>query len=220
MLLDASILFVLAVSLLVGILRGLVREIMTLLGLAGGIAAAWIGAPLATPQVALWLGKPTEVPPGEEIPRFMNILPFDAAALVLTWIALILGVVLAVSLLSHVVAKAVDAAGLGVVDRTLGALFGVARGLAIVIVIYLPIHALAGPEQRKAWLAGGYSYAPLEDTAAQILPLIPGLEAPGTEEEGEDEGEAEQASGAAGESGEEDGSAESWQVEEVYGAPF
>lgn len=174
MLLDAFVLCVLAVSLLIGMLRGLVREVMTVLALGGGIAAAWAFAPSIAPYIALWLGAPTEpLPPDTPEPQFLGILPFDTAGTVIAWGSILLGVILTLSLISHFLAEAAKAAGLGGVDAALGALFGVARGLAVVLVLYLPVHMLAGKNLREAWLSGGSSYEVLESASIKILPFLP-----------------------------------------------
>lgn len=194
MLLDIFVLVVVVVSSLVGLLRGLVREVMTLLGLGGGIAAAWIAAPYLAPTVAGWLGKPDEVPEGEAMPKLFDVIPYDLAGTILAWVVIILAVLALVSLLSHLLAEATKSAGLGVADNTAGALFGVARGAVIVAVLYLPVAVLADAKLKEQWLASGVSYQVLEDTSAKILPLLPGLErdpgedaAPVSEEEAQED---------------------------------
>ena len=104
---------------MLGFLRGFVREVL-------GVAA-WLGAAAA----AVW-ARPMM------LERLRDWLPQDPAladpiALGITFLAAL--VVLLV--LSHVISKAVHRAGLGSLDRSLGLLFGVARGAALVVLAYI-----------------------------------------------------------------------------------
>ena len=108
---------VLIISLLIGALRGLVYEVLSVMG--------WIGAFF----VAQWL-----------TPDVAALLPFSsatpairfAAAFALTFIA---GVFVA-SLLASLLKKLVAATGLRPADRLLGAFFGLARGLVLLLTAF------------------------------------------------------------------------------------
>jgi membrane protein required for colicin V production len=178
MLLDIFVIVVAAISTVVGILRGFVREVMTIVGVGGGIAIAWLAAPALGPTVAGWLGKPdpATLEDGAEMPKFLDVVPFDLAGTVGAWALIIVGVLILTSLISHLLAEAVKATGLGPVDGGLGAIFGAARGLVIVLVLYLPVAVLADAKLKEEWLAGGASYGVLEAASGKVLPLLPGLE--------------------------------------------
>jgi membrane protein required for colicin V production len=178
MLLDVFVIVVAAISTVVGILRGFVREVMTIVGVGGGIAIAWLAAPALGPTVAGWLGKPdpATLEDGAEMPKFLDVVPFDLAGTVGAWALIIAGVLILTSLISHLLAEAVKATGLGPVDGGLGAIFGAARGLVIVLVLYLPVAVLADAKLKEEWLAGGASYGVLEAASGKVLPLLPGLE--------------------------------------------
>lgn len=105
---------VLVFSLLLGAWRGLVYEVLSVLGWAASFyAAQWFA-----PQVALLLPWPSATEPV----RY-------AAAFVLVFIAALF----AAGLLAALLKRLVDAIGLRPVDRTLGAAFGVVRGMILLL---------------------------------------------------------------------------------------
>jgi membrane protein required for colicin V production len=127
---DWVLLAVLALSLLVGLWRGLVFEVLSLLGwIAAFFAAQWFA-----PDVADWLPLSTASPPA----RF-------AAAFVLTFV----GAVFLAGLIAALVKKLVAAVGLRPVDRVLGALFGAVRGLVLLLVATVAIEMT--PLHTSSW---------------------------------------------------------------------
>ena len=114
--LDWVVLAVLLVSVLLGVLRGLVYEVLSVLSwLAAFILAQWLA-----PDVAAMLSMGEA---GEAI-RY-------AAAFLVVFIA----TVFAGGLLAWITKKMVEAVGLRPVDRTLGAAFGLVRGILLVLVL-------------------------------------------------------------------------------------
>ncbi|HEY1931378.1 MAG TPA: CvpA family protein [Acetobacteraceae bacterium] len=115
---DLVVLAVLAISGLLAFMRGLVREVLGIAAWAGAIAAAIWGLPLLRPQLQQWMrGSPWIDPVG-----FVAI--FIVSLIVLMIVARIIG-------------RAVRNSPLGGLDRTLGLVFGLARGAALVIVAYI-----------------------------------------------------------------------------------
>src|SRR5205823_2326284 len=114
---DAVVIFVIALSTLLAFVRGVVRELIALIAWVVGIVAA-----LAfTPVVGAW------------IPEFGHpVLRYLIAFAVILICALLAG-----SLIAHPLASAIRAAGLGFVDRFLGSIFGLARGLLLVLAFVL-----------------------------------------------------------------------------------
>ena len=112
--LDWVCLAVLLISLLVGAWRGLVVEVLSLLAwIAAFVLAQWFA-----PQVAAHLPMAGA---GEPV-RF-------AASFVLIFIATLL----AGALLGFVLSKLLSVAGLGLVNRLLGALFGLLRAVLLIL---------------------------------------------------------------------------------------
>lgn len=113
---DALLLGVMLVSVLIGVVRGLVFELMSLVGwVVAYFIATWISADVAQ---MLPIGTP-----GSRT----NLL----AAFALTFVATLLAWAIA----SRIVRLIIHATPLSLIDRLLGAVFGGVRGLLVLLVI-------------------------------------------------------------------------------------
>jgi membrane protein required for colicin V production len=150
---DYVVVFVLVCSVVISILRGLVREILSLLGWV----VAFVVANAYGERLAEWLP---------------NAVPGAAMRLILAFIVLFIGVRLLMALFTMAIDAGIKAAGLTVADRGLGGLFGLARGLLIVLVMVLLCGMTAIPKQ-PFWKDALFS--PLAETAARtVKPFLPG----------------------------------------------
>ncbi|HWP18317.1 MAG TPA: CvpA family protein [Burkholderiaceae bacterium] len=113
---DWALLALLVLSTVVGIVRGLTFEVLSVLGWV----AAYMGAQWATPQVA------PSVPVG---------LPGSALNHLATFALLFVAVLFLWGVLAWLVKKLVRASLLSTADRLLGAGFGLVRGLLIALVV-------------------------------------------------------------------------------------
>ncbi len=125
---DYVVLTVLAASIVVGLLRGLVKEVLSL--------AAWLAAFVVANRYA---------------PDMAALLP-DAlkgavVRLVAGFVVLFVGTLLLASLVNRAIAHIIDAVGLKPVDRGLGSLFGLARGVLIVLTGVILAGMTALPQQ-------------------------------------------------------------------------
>lgn len=121
---DLAFLGVLALSLLIGAWRGLVYEVLSVLGWAASFyLAQWLA-----PDLALRLPLQS----ASEPVRY-------AAAFVLIFVL----AVFAAGLLAVLIKKMVEAVGLRPVDRTLGAAFGLVRGVILLLAVTLVINMTA-----------------------------------------------------------------------------
>jgi len=150
---DYLVLFVLICSVVISTLRGLVKEILSL--------ASWV--------VALVIANAY----GENLAKLLpEVIPGNVTRLIAAFLALFIGVRLLMMLLSMALEAVIKASGLGLVDHGLGVLFGVARGLVIVLAVVLVCGATAIPQQplwRDALLS------PMAETAARtVMPYLPG----------------------------------------------
>ncbi|MFM9427234.1 membrane protein required for colicin V production [Variovorax sp. GrIS 2.14] len=143
---------VLVVSVLLGLMRGLVFEVISLAGwIAAFLCAQWFAGPVAD-----WL------PIGEAGAVWRYPVAF-----VLVFIA----VAFAVGLVASLTRRMITAVGLRPVDRTLGAAFGLVRGAVALMVVAVVVHLLA--------LGGGALWkesrgAIVLDTALQgVKPVLP-----------------------------------------------
>ena len=150
--LDYAVLGVFAVSLVVGAWRGLVREVISILG--------WVIAFLAANLLA--------GPLGEAMPQSIPTPELRVAA---AFVAVFIGSLAVTTLLALLLSKIVKAVGLRGLDRLLGALFGAARGLLIVLAAALLAGLSSAP--RQPFWRDSTSGALLAQAALALKPLLP-----------------------------------------------
>ena len=150
---DFLVLFVLICSIVISTLRGLVKEMLSL--------ASWV--------ISFMIANAY----GEELAVLLpDMIPGTLARLIFAFIALFIGARLLMALLSMAVEALVKAGGLTVADRGLGGLFGLGRGLVIVLTVVLLCGMTAIPAQ-PFWKDALLS--PLAETAARtVKPFLPG----------------------------------------------
>jgi membrane protein required for colicin V production len=81
-------------------------------------------------------------------------------------------VLLSMSLLAMFAANLVKNAGLGMEDRVLGGVFGLARGMLVIVVLVLLAGLTALPKQ-PVWREAVFS-KPLESFVGRVKPWLPG----------------------------------------------
>ncbi|MBP6777346.1 MAG: CvpA family protein [Piscinibacter sp.] len=113
---DLAMLGWLLLSMLIGVWRGLVFELLSV----ASLLVAWFGCQWTAPQIASWL------PVGEPGSRLNH-----AAALVIGFVAILLVCALA----SRLLRMLVHATPLAWPDRALGAGFGALRGVIVLLVV-------------------------------------------------------------------------------------
>lgn len=128
---DWILLAVLGLSFLLGVWRGLVHEVLSL---AGWVAAFYL-AQMYAPQTGAWL-------PMEGSSQMLRY----AAGFVVTFIAVLVATVL----ISWVVKKMVSAVGLGPLDRLLGSLFGLLRGVVVLLAATVLV-GMTPMRESEAW---------------------------------------------------------------------
>ncbi len=150
--LDYAVLGVFAVSLVLGAWRGLVREVISILG--------WVIAFLA----ANLLGGPL----GAVMPE---AIPTPELRVATAYVAVFVGSLIVTSLIALLLSKIVKAVGLGGLDRLLGAAFGAARGLLIVVAAALLAGLTSAP--RQPFWRDSASGPLLAMAAGALKPLLP-----------------------------------------------
>jgi membrane protein required for colicin V production len=127
---DYVIIAVVVLSILLGALRGLVREFLSLAGwVLAAVLSLWFGADAAQSLPADWS---------------------PVARLALASVLIFVATVFAAGLLASVLGRLLKAAGLGGTDRTLGAVFGLCRGLFAVVALML-MAGLTQLTSQPAW---------------------------------------------------------------------
>jgi len=164
--LDLIVLAVIVVSALLAMLRGFTREVMAILSWGAAAAAAIYFYPLVVPKLAdaaspIFIAKET-------------LRPYIAGAAIF-FITLIL-----VSIVTIRISDAILDSKIGALDRSLGFLFGLARGLllcaiAFVFLQWLAPDAVNGADKsgKKDWLVNSKTLPLLKTASAQLLALLP-----------------------------------------------
>ncbi|HKY02860.1 MAG TPA: CvpA family protein [Burkholderiales bacterium] len=149
---DYTAFAIVAVSVLLGLWRGFLREAISVIG---WILALWLAARFA-PMAALWLPQDFTTP---------LVRQLIAAILIFIVVSLLAG------LIGWLVAKLAHSIGLGLVDRGLGAIFGFGRGVMIVLVCAVLI-GLTSLTRQQGWREAALR-GPLETAAIALKPYLP-----------------------------------------------
>jgi len=149
---DYLVLFVLVSSVVISTMRGLVKEILSLLGwVVAFVVANAYGAGLA--------------------PLLPELIPGETVRLMVAFVALFLGVRILMGLLALALGVLIEASGLSLADRGLGGLFGLARGVVIVLAAVILCSMTSIPQQ-DFWKDALLS--PLAETGARtVKPFLP-----------------------------------------------
>src|SRR5579871_6124615 len=141
---DIAVVVVVIVSTILAVARGFVRETLSIL--------AWAAAAIATlyfgPSLASFLAARISTP---------------LLGPVLAFAGIFLVVLIPLSFVSFRLSERVRKSPVGTLDRSLGAPFGIIRGLALIGIAYLAISLVIPVRAQPAWL-----------TQARLLPVIQG----------------------------------------------
>lgn len=174
MIIDLVVLAVLLVSALISFMRGFIREVLTIAGVVCGIIAAVLFGPTLAPTVRGWFG----IEEGKEGPgNLFGIIPMEFVSDAVTYGALFLGIVIVVYIITHFISGAAKAVGLGPVDRTLGVVFGIARGLILLGLIYMPLNVLIPPKTKDSWFKDSQTHIVIDKVSASMAQYLPDYEA-------------------------------------------
>ena len=151
---DIGVLVLIALSAVFAFARGFVREILSI--------AAWTGAALIT------------------------LFGFDAArgvaarfvatpllAELIAGAGLFLASLIGLTILTGTIARVVQWSALTPIDRTLGLIFGVARGALLAAIAYLAIDIMLPPNDRPGWLVTARSEPLLAQGADMLRTMLP-----------------------------------------------
>ncbi len=150
--LDYAVLGVFAASVAWGAWRGLVREVLAILAwVIGFLAANLFAGPL-----------------GEVMP---SAIPSAELRVAVAFVAVFAGALAATTLVALLLSRIVSAVGLGGLDRLLGAGFGAARGVLVVLALVLLAGLTGAP--REIWWRDSVAGPPLAQAARALKAWLP-----------------------------------------------
>ena len=152
--LDLILLVVMLVSAMLAMIRGFMREILSI--------AAWAIAAIATVYSYAKL-----------LPLAKQYFNNDIVAAAAVIGGVFLGTLLVVSVLTVRISDAILDSRVGALDRTLGFLFGLARGLIIVVVAFLFFDWLVPAKSQPAWVQEAKSKVVLQSTGEWLKAMLP-----------------------------------------------
>jgi len=153
-LLDVILLIVMLVSGLLAMIRGFMREILSI--------AAWGIAALVT------LYSFTRV-----TPIIQQYIQNDIAAKGVAIGGVFLGTLLLVTVVTVRISDMILDSRVGALDRTLGFLFGLARGLVIVVIAFLFFAWLVPDNRQPDWVQSAKSKVVLQGTGNWLISMLP-----------------------------------------------
>ena len=152
--LDLLLLGVMLISGLLAMVRGFMREILSI--------SAWLVAAIVTRY------------------SFLKLLPIAKAHIASDMLAaaaviggVFVGTLIVVSIITIRISDMIQDSRVGALDRTLGFLFGLARGLLIVVVAFLLYTFLVQEKQRPDWVTQAKSGMILQETGNWLRALLP-----------------------------------------------
>ena len=159
---DIAVALVLLISAVLAYARGFVHETLAV----GG----WIGAILATVK-----GYPHLQPYAREM------IPSELLADFAAGVAIFVVTLVILTLITRAISARVKESALNVLDRSLGFLFGIARGAVVVCVAYLGLELLIPQEEQPDWVTEARSLPLIVEGSRVLASLLPedtGIEVP------------------------------------------
>jgi membrane protein required for colicin V production len=153
-LLDIILLAVMLISGLLAMIRGFMREILSI--------GAWGVAALVTLYSYSRL-----------LPMAKQYFSSDMVAAAVTAGGVFLGTLLVVSIITARISDMVLDSRVGALDRTLGFLFGLGRGLIIVVVAFLFFAWLVPDRSQPEWVRSAKSKVVLQNTGQWLMSMLP-----------------------------------------------
>lgn len=154
---NATDLIVIGIVVLSGLLaffRGFVREVLSV--------GAWVGAAFAT----LYGFKYVR-------PYARELIGVDMIADIVAGAGLFIVALVILSIVSSMLANTVKGSALNAVDRSLGFLFGLARGAVLVCLAYLVLDWAVAEPERPDWIRNAKTMPLIERGANTLMGLVP-----------------------------------------------
>jgi membrane protein required for colicin V production len=152
--LDLGILGIVLISALLSMMRGFTREVLAIGSWAAAAAAAYYFYPLVMPYATPYIHK-------------------EIVAQAVSAAAVFFATLIVVSLFTVRFSDAILDSKIGALDRSLGFLFGAARGFLLGVVAFSIFNWLVAERQQPEWVKTAKTRPALIDTANRVVALLP-----------------------------------------------
>jgi len=150
---DLVVVAVIGASAVFAVYRGFVAESLSIFAWAAAAFATLYFAPAAAPL----LGN--------------SMSP--VAGMIVAYVAVFLVVLIPLSFISARFAANVQQSSVGPLDRSLGAVFGIVRGLILIALAYILFTLIVPVKKQPAWVANAWTLPLVQDTGDVLLSLVP-----------------------------------------------
>ena len=154
--LDIALVGIMLISGLLALMRGFTREVLALVTWGGAAAAAYLAFQSEPLQL---LAK--------------QCIESDTVAKLAVVGIVFLVTLIAVSLITMKLADWILDSGIGALDRTLGFIFGLARGLLLVAVAYIFFIYWVPPDCAPTWVQRAQTLGIVDQTSTYVIGILP-----------------------------------------------
>ena len=154
--LDIALIGIMLISGLLALMRGFTREVLALITWGGAAAAGYLAY---------------QSEPLQQLAR--QYIESDIVAQIALVGAVFLIVLIVVSLITMKLADWILDSGIGALDRTLGFVFGLARGLLLVAVAYIFFIYWVPPDRSPTWVKRAQTLPFVDQTSTYIIGILP-----------------------------------------------
>ncbi|MBX9760069.1 MAG: CvpA family protein [Beijerinckiaceae bacterium] len=152
--LDLGLIGVVFISAVLSMLRGFTREVLAIGSWAAAAVAAYYFHPMVLPYIKPYISK-------------------DTFALAAAVGAVFLVTLVIVSIITVRISDAILDSKVGALDRTLGFMFGAARGVLLCVVAFLFFNWLVPEKTQPGWVREAKTRPFLQSTGDQLMAMLP-----------------------------------------------
>ncbi|HEY2033048.1 MAG TPA: CvpA family protein [Rhizomicrobium sp.] len=150
---DVLVVAIVLASAVFAVYRGFVAETLSIFAWAAAAFATLYFAPAAAPLLA---GSMSPV-----------------AAQIVAYVGVFLLVLIPLSFMSARFGENVQSSSVGPLDRSLGAVFGIIRGLILIAMAYILFTLIVPVKKQPEWIADAWTLPLIQDTGDVLLSLVP-----------------------------------------------
>lgn len=149
---DYTIIAIIALSVLISVMRGFVREVISLV--------VWVAAIVVSFIFYRYIAD-----------LLVNVIHSDSVRLVVSFVGLFLVTLILGMLINYLIGQLVANTGLSGTDRVLGIIFGIARGILVVVLLMMLV-SLTPFAKETSWQESVLvpHFQPLENWLSNFLP--------------------------------------------------